>query len=456
MMRIIRSPDLILYPFLNDVKIYTPENLLITKDDSYNIEIASVKLDEIIDKIYNYFKTKCFNIKSELSRSQKILIVCEFILVVIEYIKTKLNSTLPVYISNEGNKIKVANSIKFYENLYKVFYKEILKEFLNSNIPDIEIAKLEDNIFYYYCDNTKLSIEKSKKFYDDYMKDPTEKKKAKLLKCIKCTISRILNLILRKGLTYNYNYIEDKPNLIQELRKIITNKILENINKTFGSDGDNSIYRKISKIFEIYFQDSLIVDDAQCDINETDRECEADTEQEPAGDADEEAKILDDILDSCFNNNQNKILYPFLTDSINVNELSILQENDVDKIESKELNDIISKIYELCKINCISSVNSEIYKKASQYQKTRIAYKFISIVTNLIKDNESTEQIQDRKGKLSQIIKFYNKLYDRIYKLSAEEFLKEFLNSLEKKAEINKINKDNIYYPYYTDGESIK
>ena len=46
-----------------------------------------------------------------------------------------------------------------------------------------------------------------------------------------------------------------------------------------------------------------------------------------------------------------------------------------------------------------------------------------------------TEQNQDIKGKLSQIIKFYDKLYERIYNLSAEEFLKEFLNHLKKKME---------------------
>jgi len=470
MMRIIGSPKLILYPFLNDVKIDTPEKLLITKDDSYNIEIASEKLDEIIDKIYNYFKTKCFNIKSELSRSQKILIVCEFILVVIEYIKTKLNSKSLIYISNKDNKIKVANSIKFYENLYKVFYKEILKEFLNSNIPDnIEKAKLEDNIFYYYYDYRKLSIEKLRNFYDDYEKGSNKKKKSKILKCIKCSITRILNLILKEGLTYKPNYIEDNPNLIPELKKIITDKILENIKKTFGSDGDDNIYGKISKIFEIYFEDSQIVDDARCNIIETDPECE------PAGDADEEAEIFN-ILDNCFKdefikdvwkwdgdktikkmlelNNQNKILYPFLTDSINVNDLSILDENYVDKIKSNELNDIISKIYKFCK-NCTSSTESEIYKKASQYQKTCIAYKFISIVTKFIKDNESTEQNQDIKGKLSQIIKFYDKLYNRIYNLSAEEFLKEFLNSLEKEHGISNISKDNIYYPYYAGSEPL-
>ena len=98
MREMVKSENLILYPFLNDVRIYTPEKIFITKDDSYNIEIASEKLDEIIYKIYNHFKTKCFNIESELSRYQKILIVCEFILVVFEYIKTKLNSTLQVYL----------------------------------------------------------------------------------------------------------------------------------------------------------------------------------------------------------------------------------------------------------------------------------------------------------------------------------------------------------------------
>ena len=44
------------------------------------------------------------------------------------------------------------------------------------------------------------------------MKDPTEKKKAKLLKCIKCIISRILNLILDKGELINPNI--SKTNLI--------------------------------------------------------------------------------------------------------------------------------------------------------------------------------------------------------------------------------------------------
>ena len=38
--------------------------------------------------------------------------------------------------------------------------------------------------------------------------------------------------------------------------------------------------------FKIYFEDSQIVDDAQCNIIETDPECE------PAGDADEEAQIF--------------------------------------------------------------------------------------------------------------------------------------------------------------------
>jgi hypothetical protein len=283
---VVRLPRQILYPFIDDdnVKIETPDNLLIIKDIQEKLIISPEKLNEIIDKIYSFFKTKCFNIgKNELSRFQKILIVCEFILVVIEYIKKIINLT-----NTKDTIHRINNAIKFYEYLYEVFYKEIFNEFLNSKIPDeINKEKLNNNIFSYYCDNRKLSIEKSIKLYDEYMKvhhRGNDEKEKKLLKCIKCTITRILNIILSEGLTYKKDYyIKYKHNLYLELKKIITNKILENIKKAFGSDSDDNIYKKIFNFFTIYFQDNPIADSAQCNNESiTIQECETDTEQEPA------------------------------------------------------------------------------------------------------------------------------------------------------------------------------
>ena len=211
---IIKNKNKILYPFFKEIKITSS-----IQDVNYPNKIENEILEKIIDDTYKYFKKSCFKPDSnDLSRYQKILIACEFILKFYNYLKN-------YNLAGHRNKAVIEKIIEFYENLYNVFYKMTIKEFLNS-----------DNFTYLNDEDIDNLI----KLYG-YIKD----KKYKIH--VICITDNILN-------KYYPKYRLENHELIIILKEEFTNKILSNIN---NQENKNII----SKIFKFYFKN---INDINC------------------------------------------------------------------------------------------------------------------------------------------------------------------------------------------------
>ena len=237
---IIKNQNNILYPFFKEIKITSS-----IQDVNYPNKIKNEILEKIIDDTYKYFKKSCFKPDSnDLSRYQKILIACEFILKFYNYLK-KFNSL------GHSRKDDIIKIIEFYKKLYDVFYKMTIKEFLNS-----------DNFTYLNDEDIDNLI----KLYG-YIKD----KKYKIH--VICITDNILN-------KYYPKYRLENHELIIILKEEFTNKILSKIN---NQENKNII----SEIFKFYFKN---INDINC--NEQRRAITPDVDV--SDDSDEEKEEEDD------------------------------------------------------------------------------------------------------------------------------------------------------------------